>query len=96
MPVALAQSGYCPEGCESRGGQAEEGEEWVTIPSAAFALFPIEGSLSGGHSSLVQAQELVPGFRTPCFLGFFWDAFSIAAFLSFGLSPDEAFWKPLY
>lgn len=70
MPVALAQSGYCPEGCESRRGQAEEGKKWATIPSAAFALFPIDGSLSSGHSSLVQAQELVPGFRTPCFLGF--------------------------
>lgn len=62
MPVALAQSGYCPEGCESRRGQAEEGKKWVTILSAAFALLPIDGSPSSGHSSLVQAQELVLGF----------------------------------
>lgn len=96
MPVALAQSGYCSKGCESHRGQAEEGKKWVTIPGAAFALFPIDGSLSGGHSSLAQTQELVPGFRTPCFLGFFWVTFSTAAFLSFGLSPDKAFWKPLY
>lgn len=38
----------------------------VTVPT--FCVIP-HRSLSSGHFSLGQAQELVQGFQTPCFLG---------------------------
>lgn len=43
-----------------------KGRSGVTVPT--FCVIP-HRSLSSGHFSLGQAQELVQGFQTPCFLG---------------------------
>lgn len=95
MPVALAQSVVTTPGAvRATENRLRKERNGPTIPSASFSLLPINGVLSDGHFSF-QAQELVQGCQTPCYLGFSGINFSSCLSQSFGPFPGEAFWKPL-
>lgn len=71
MPVTLAQSVVTAwravRAAEDRLRKERRGNRSQCIYCLVLHWLRV---LSSGHFSLVQAQELVQGFRTPCSLGF--------------------------
>lgn len=97
MPVTLAQSVVTAlRAVRATEDRLKKERNGVTIPSASFAHSPLTLNSQQWSFFSCPSSGVSSGIPDSLFLGVFWNKFSAsAAFLSFGPSTGEAFWKLL-